>query len=154
MKEIHAYQNADGSFRVEVTDTWMEKRYFGEHEIEETTHQKTEVARASIHIAPFMSGAEESLTFQVEGCGSYSSNCRSTSVDYALYHDALEKQICGRIKCVKITTAFKEYLERRYSPARIIMTPLNSHPDDKIEFMGIPMVVDDSIDHTCYAVVY
>jgi hypothetical protein len=66
MKEIHAYQNDDGSFRVEITEIVCTTRFFGKHKVEDTTEKKAKIAKASIHITPFMENNDEALTFQIE----------------------------------------------------------------------------------------
>lgn len=66
MKEIHAYQNDDGSFRVEIKETVCTTRLFGKHKIEDTTEKRAEIAKASIHIIPFMENNDEALIFQID----------------------------------------------------------------------------------------
>ena len=66
MKEIHAYQNNDGSFRVEIMETVCTTRFFGKHEIKDTTEKRAEIAKASIHIAPFIENNDEALMFQID----------------------------------------------------------------------------------------
>lgn len=50
MKEIHAYQNDDGTYRVEIIDTILQTKIIGKHEVKEITESKTEILRASIQI--------------------------------------------------------------------------------------------------------
>ena len=66
--------------------------------------------------------------------------------DLSLYHDILQTVIsCDPpIKCIKVTTAFYSYLERRYWQPDIVSTRRNNETPAS-EFMGIPIVVDDNI---------
>ena len=67
MKEIHAYQNEDGSFKVEIIETVCVTKLLGKHEVKDTTEKKVEITKASIHISPFIANATEALLFQMEG---------------------------------------------------------------------------------------
>ena len=61
MKEIHAYQNPDGTYRVEIFNT-VETTEVRHHEtIKTTTESKTTIYRATIYITPMASldGNEE-----------------------------------------------------------------------------------------------
>ena len=66
--------------------------------------------------------------------------------DLSLYDDILQTVIrCGPpIKCIKVTTAFYSYLERRYWQPDIAFTRRNNE-EPVSEFMGVPIVVDDNI---------
>lgn len=66
--------------------------------------------------------------------------------DLSLWHDGLVYVLsCDQaIKCIKVTTVFYSYLERRYARYDIT-TPLRSNDTPAAEFMGIPMEIDDNI---------
>lgn len=51
MNEVHAYQNFDGTYRVEILGTECTTKYVGKHKIEETTKSKVEIPSAFIDIA-------------------------------------------------------------------------------------------------------
>jgi hypothetical protein len=50
MKEIHAYQNDDGTYRVEVLGVLFTEQTLGKSEIKTITESKMEVPRARISI--------------------------------------------------------------------------------------------------------
>lgn len=50
MKEIHAYQNDDGTYRVEIIGAKFVEKTLGKGTIRETTESKMEVPRAQINI--------------------------------------------------------------------------------------------------------
>ena len=50
MKEIHAYQNDDGTYRVEVFGVKFIENILGKEIIKETTESKMEIPRAQISI--------------------------------------------------------------------------------------------------------
>ena len=72
--------------------------------------------------------------------------------DLSVFHDCLEKIVFGvkEVKYIKATTAFAEYLERRYMPYR---TSICGTDIPWSSFMGVPMVIDDNIIYP-YEVVY
>ena len=74
--------------------------------------------------------------------------------DLSLWHDGLVNVLCGdqAIQCIKVTTAFHSYLERRYA-RHDITTSLRHNEVPVSEFMGVPVVVNDSIIYP-YEVVY
>lgn len=61
MKEIHAYLNDDGTYRVEILDTAHQTKTVGKHEIKETVEAKTEIPRACLHIEALTSNDEGQL---------------------------------------------------------------------------------------------
>ena len=74
--------------------------------------------------------------------------------DLSLYHDCLEKTLSGdmAIQCIKVTTAFYSYLERRYWQPDIASTR-RRNDEPASEFMGVSIVVDDDIIYP-YEIVY
>ena len=54
MKEIHAYQNEDGTYRVEICGTTKDTRYMGKCKYEDTIEYKTEIPRAKLNIEALM----------------------------------------------------------------------------------------------------
>lgn len=50
MKEIHAYQNNDGTYRVEVFGIKFTEKMLGKERIREITESKMEIPRAQINI--------------------------------------------------------------------------------------------------------
>jgi hypothetical protein len=50
MKELHAYQNDDGTYRVEVYGVKFTEQTLGKGEIKTITESKMEVPRAQINI--------------------------------------------------------------------------------------------------------
>lgn len=48
MKEIHAYLNDDGTYRVEILGTTHQTKLFNKHTMKETIETKMEIPRASI----------------------------------------------------------------------------------------------------------
>lgn len=61
MKEIHAYQNDDGTYRVEIIGTTHQTKTVGKHEIKEMIEAKTEIPRALLHIEALTSNDEGQL---------------------------------------------------------------------------------------------
>ena len=59
MKEIHAYQNEDGTYRVETRDVTYGTTFIGEHEFPEMTEYKTEIPRAKLHIEAIVLADDE-----------------------------------------------------------------------------------------------
>lgn len=55
MKEIHAYQNDDGTYRVEIVDVVKTTRTIGRKMFESTNESKTGIPRASIQIIAYKS---------------------------------------------------------------------------------------------------
>lgn len=67
MKEIHAYQNDDGTYRVEILSTTYQTKMIGKHKVEKTIEAKTEIPRASIQINAYMNeNTREIMTIEVE----------------------------------------------------------------------------------------
>lgn len=67
MKEIHAYQNDDGTYRVEILGTTYQTKMMGKQTIKETIETKTKIPRASIQIDAYMNeDTWEIFTFEVE----------------------------------------------------------------------------------------
>ena len=64
MKEIHAYQNEDGTYRVEICGTAKDTRYMGKCKYEELIETKTEIHRAklNIEISPLADGENKLIT--------------------------------------------------------------------------------------------
>lgn len=53
-KEIHAYQNEDGSYKVEIIERYHNKeRYIGKEKYVEIGELKGEIERADIHITAY-----------------------------------------------------------------------------------------------------
>ena len=52
MKEIHAYQNDDGTYRVEILGVTVTEQTLLKGKIDTTTEHKMEVPRAKIDITP------------------------------------------------------------------------------------------------------
>lgn len=50
MKEIHAYQNDDGTYRVEVLGVKFTEKMLGKSTIREITDSKIEIPRAKVSI--------------------------------------------------------------------------------------------------------
>lgn len=69
MKEVHAYQNDDGTYRVEIVDIVKTSRTIGREIYESTTESRTEIPRATIQITAYKSKnpSGEILIFTVEG---------------------------------------------------------------------------------------
>ena len=63
MKEIHAYQNDDGTYRVEVIGTKFIEKTFGKDIIRESTESKMEVPRAQINITALLSCDDDERKF-------------------------------------------------------------------------------------------
>lgn len=59
MKEIHAYQNEDGTYRVEICGTAKDTRFIGKNEFEELTEYKTEIPRAKLQIEALVLADDE-----------------------------------------------------------------------------------------------
>ena len=72
MTEVHAYQNFDGTYRIEILDTACTTKYVGKHKIEEITKSKTEILSAFIDIAVCKSSHSNlpalTITFDEEEC--------------------------------------------------------------------------------------
>ena len=67
MKEIHAYQNDDGTYRVEIIGTTYQTKMVGKQTIKETIETKTKIPRASIQIDAYTNkDTWEIFTFEVE----------------------------------------------------------------------------------------
>lgn len=69
MKEIHAYQNDDGTYRVEITRlVKIPRLQHGKGWVEETTQSTVEIPRAQISITALMSheDKEECFTIKIE----------------------------------------------------------------------------------------
>ena len=65
-KEIHAYQNEDGTYRIEMLGD-MEKSYMRGHEkIKEITESKVEIGRAAIKIIGYSVALSEPTIFTLE----------------------------------------------------------------------------------------
>lgn len=64
MKEMHAYQNEDGTYRVEIYETAKDTRYMGKCKYEELIESKIEVSRAklNIEILPLADGENKLIT--------------------------------------------------------------------------------------------
>lgn len=53
-KEIHAYQNEDGTYRVEMITRYPDKeRYIGKEKFVEMSESKSEIERAGIYITAY-----------------------------------------------------------------------------------------------------
>ena len=50
MKEIHAYQNDDGTYRVEILGVELTEQMLGKGKVRTTTESRMEVPRANIDI--------------------------------------------------------------------------------------------------------
>ncbi len=55
MKEIHAYQNDDGTYRVEIVDIVKTTKVIGRKMFESTDQSKTDIPRAGIQIVAYKS---------------------------------------------------------------------------------------------------
>lgn len=53
MEEIHAYQNKNGTYKVEIIRSAEQVTYIDKHEIRQTTESKIEIPRASILITVY-----------------------------------------------------------------------------------------------------
>lgn len=69
MKEIHAIQNDDGTYRVEIFGRTVARKHVGAIRTEDTTECSAVVPRATIHICA-LSGPtddkQELLTFEIK----------------------------------------------------------------------------------------
>ena len=65
MKEIHAYRNEDGTYRVEILGTACTTRLLGKNKVKELIESKTEIPRASIQITPYVSKEGEEKIFSL-----------------------------------------------------------------------------------------
>lgn len=53
-KEIHAYQNEDGTYRVRIITTYPDKeKYIGKEKFVEMSESESEIERAAIHITAY-----------------------------------------------------------------------------------------------------
>ena len=59
MKEIHAYQNEDGTYRVEICGTTKDTRYLGRCKYNDTIEYKTEIPRAKLNIEALILADDE-----------------------------------------------------------------------------------------------
>lgn len=59
MKEIHAYKNDDGTYRVEVFGVTSSETMFGKSTIKETTEFRMEIPRALVNITSLPSSSED-----------------------------------------------------------------------------------------------
>lgn len=59
MKEIHAYQNDDGTYRVEVLGVKFTEQTLGKGEIRTITESRVEVPRAQVNIIGLPPGEED-----------------------------------------------------------------------------------------------
>jgi len=68
MKEIHAYQNDDGTYRIEILDITKVTRTIGRKIFEDVKKCKTDIPRAGIHITAYKNKRSdgEILTVTVE----------------------------------------------------------------------------------------
>ena len=68
MKEIHAYQNDDGTYRVEVLGIQVVEKMLGKGVIRDTIESKIEMPRAQISIVNLLPGddEEEYFTLKIE----------------------------------------------------------------------------------------
>ena len=67
MKEIHAYLNDDGTYRVEILGITHQTKLFNKHTMKETTETKMEIPRASIQIEAYTNeDTYEIFTFEVD----------------------------------------------------------------------------------------
>ena len=72
---------------------------------------------------------------------------------------AAEADLCVELMCnpkaVKVTVDFLHYLESKYAGCTELALSLNV-PDEGIsfKFMGIPLLIDNTIDNPYYEVVY
>ena len=65
MKEIHAYQNDDGTYRVEVLKMQLTEKMFNKNIIKETTEAKLEIPRALINITTLSPSDEDKSNFTI-----------------------------------------------------------------------------------------
>ena len=67
MKEVHAYLNDDGTYRVEIIGTTYQTKMVGKQTMKETIETKTEIPRASIQINAYTNeDTWEIMTIEVE----------------------------------------------------------------------------------------
>lgn len=59
-----------------------------------------------------------------------------------------------RIKQIKVTTYFWNYLNNKFPPITLGKEPFTSSLGVRAEFTGIPVVVDDTIKHPFYEIVF
>ena len=87
-------------------------------------------------------------------CDNVAGTSKDGTFDMSLWHDGLICVLYGEqaIKRIKVTTAFCSYFEHRYLQPDIASTRRNNDTPVS-EFMGVPVVVDDSIIYP-YEVVY
>lgn len=73
-------------------------------------------------------------------------------LNYDLHYECLKKTLERNIKEIKVTSEFQKYLEKRYIFSLTSNRPAHCfYPEYK--FMGIPIVVDDSIESS-YVLVF
>lgn len=65
MKEIHAYQNEDGTYRVEILKMKLTEKMFNKNIIKETTEAKLEIPRALIDITTLSPSDEDKSSFTI-----------------------------------------------------------------------------------------
>ena len=65
MKEIHAYLNDDGTYRVEVLKMELTEKMFNKNIIKETTNAKLEIPRALIDITTLSPSDEDKSSFTI-----------------------------------------------------------------------------------------
>lgn len=53
MKEIHAYENQDGTFAVTISNSSTKTKTNGKSEIRETTNSSIEISRAEVKILAY-----------------------------------------------------------------------------------------------------
>lgn len=66
IKEIHAFRNDDGTWRIEALSESVKFRKNGHVETKETTEGKIEIARAEIQIVAYPISCKEPTLFKLE----------------------------------------------------------------------------------------
>lgn len=66
MKEVHAYQNEDGTFRVEIIRSVSSIKNVGHQEIKQDVISRAEIPRASIHITAYEHTTPNSALMTIE----------------------------------------------------------------------------------------
>ena len=66
MKEIHAYLNDDGTYRVEILGTASQTRIKDKRDVKETVAYKTEIRRADVWIAAYADEDGGMTTIMIE----------------------------------------------------------------------------------------
>lgn len=66
MKEIHAYQNQDGTYKVNIVNSSEKTKTIGKAEVKEFSESKVEISRAEIKITAYTSDRNDGELLSVE----------------------------------------------------------------------------------------